>query len=473
MTGLKVLGFSKSWHSACQHLRLLSPLKAIGAEFDSFEALSSDADLDSLRSKISNCDLVFITRQFPADDPHAYDQVILIARELHKSVMYETDDLLTDLPKDHPEWRSYSSHRYRYVTALLEADHVLVTNEVLKDSLAKYNENIHVMPNYLDDAMWQIVDNAPAGGADSSAPLIIGYMGTVTHKNDLQMIEPALVSVLGHYEGKVRLKLWGVEPVGRLIDNPWVDHVGNCPGEYNLFVPFFAKQHADIFVAPLTEGRFNSCKSFLKYLEYSTLGVPGIYSQGAQYDRVITDGVNGFLVGNLLEWQTCLTALIEKPELRISIARNALNDIKEKWVLSKHLDEIKTLFYKAANELRQTVPDAALVAMAKEAAAWASELVGENNESRTTKSLDVIRKDFPAVDQEHRREMEKMKQRLIRLRAELTASQRHATGLDNLVVNLTQSWAWRVGNVVTGPARNLRQVMGKRKLKQIEISRHV
>jgi glycosyltransferase involved in cell wall biosynthesis len=465
MPDLRVIGFSRSWHSACQYLRLLSPVKAAG--FD-FKAVSLH---DDLQNEVANCDLVFITRQFPADEPEAYDKIVVLARANNKSVMYETDDLLIDLPKDHPEWRTYSSQKFRYVTALLEADHVLVTNDTLKDALKSYNDNIHVMPNYLDGTMWRFAPRAYSR-ADAEAPVIIGYMGTVTHKNDLQLVEPALVSILAHYEGKVRLKLWGLGPVGRLIDHEFVDHVGNCPGEYDRFVPFFAQQQADIFIAPLTENRFNSCKSFLKYLEYSTLGVPGVYSQGAEYSKVIKDGITGYLAGNLLEWQTCLSALIEKRDLREKIGANALADVKQKWSLSAHVSEVAALFKMAATSIRATAPDPALVALAKEAAQWASELSYVGTDTRASKTLDDGKQ--PVVtEQEHRRELDKMKQRLLRMRAELTASQRHASGLDNLVVNLTQSWAWRVGTVVTGPARNLRQAIGNRKVKKIEISRHV
>jgi glycosyltransferase involved in cell wall biosynthesis len=465
MPALRVIGFSRSWHSACQHLRLLSPVKASGFDFVAVNLQ------DDLQQAVEGCDLVFITRQFPADEPEVYDKIMALSRANKKSVMYETDDLLIDLPKDHPEWRTYSSQKFRYVTALLEADHVLVTNETLKEALTSYNDNILVMPNYLDDTMWRFASGVPYR-SDADAPVIIGYMGTVTHKNDLQLVEPALVSVLTHYEGKVRLKLWGVEPVGRLINHEFVDHVGNCPGEYDQFVPFFAQQQADIFIAPLAENHFNSCKSFLKYLEYSTLGVPGVYSQGGQYNNVITDGVNGFLAGNLLEWQTCITALIEKPDLREKLGAIALADVKQKWTLKAHVSEVATLFEHAAANRRAVAADKALVSLAKEAAQWASDLAYDGSETRATKVVEPGTQTVPN-EQNHRREMEKMKQRLLRMRAELTASQRHASGLDNLVVNLTQSWAWRVGNVVTGPARNLKQALGNRKTKKIEISRHV
>jgi hypothetical protein len=463
MQSFKVLGCSKGWISACQYLRLLSPLRVAGGQLET--------DLRDLNRAVENCDLVFFTRQFPADEPEKYASIVSLARSAGKPVVYETDDLLIDLPKEHPEWRHYSSFKFRYVTAMLEADWVLVTNETLKDAVKHYNENICVIPNYLDDSMWELTDNPATRAQSAEEPLTIGYMGTVTHASDLHSIEPVLVSLLNQYAGKVKLKLWGVEPVGRLQDNKYVEHVLNCPGEYNLFVPFFTKQRADLFVAPLTQSRFNRCKSFLKYLEYSTLSTPGVYSRGTEYEKVITDGVNGLLAGNLLEWHKQLTVLIENANQRAQIGRNAFEDIRRNWILSAHTDQISQAFETFRTVKRKSAPDSNLVELAKEAAEWAVALANGSDNGNLPGTISNTTSD--GADEQHRREMEKMKQRLLRLRAELTASQRHAAGLDHLVQNLTQSWAWRVGKVVTGPARNLRQVISRNRGKSIEISRHV
>ncbi|HEY9682048.1 MAG TPA: glycosyltransferase [Oculatellaceae cyanobacterium] len=463
MQSLKVLGCSTSWISACLYLRLLSPLRAVGGQLET--------DLSDLKQAVESCDLVFFNRQFPADEPEKYAAIVSLARSADKPIVYETDDLLIDLPKEHPEWRHYSSFKFRYVTAMLEANWVLVTNEPLKNAVKKYNENVLVIPNYLDDSMWNLKDLAVVPEASSDEAVIIGYMGTVTHANDLHSIEPVLVSLLNQYAGKVKLKLWGVEPVGRLQENKYVEHIANCPGEYNLFVPFFAKQKADIFVAPLTQSHFNQCKSFLKYLEYSTLSVPGVYSRGTQYETVITDGANGLLAGNLLEWHKQLSALIEDRDLRVKIGRKAFEDVRTNWLLSSHVKEIREAFEIFRNQKRESLPDSNLVKLAKEASEWAVALANAGDNQAL--SGDSFKNGSDVSDVQHRREIEKMKQRLLRLRAELTASQRHAAGLDHLVQNLTQSWAWRVGKAVTGPARNLRQVISKKRGKSIEISRHV
>ena len=44
----------------------------------------------------------------------------------------------------------------------------------------------------------------------------------------------------------------------------------------------------DFAVAPLVKNKMNLCKSFIKYLDYSALGLPGIYSNISPYSRYRT-----------------------------------------------------------------------------------------------------------------------------------------------------------------------------------------
>jgi hypothetical protein len=120
---------------------------------------------------------------------------------------------------------------------------------------------------------------------------------------------------------------------------------------YHDFAINFQAQSADIFMAPLTDNLFNRCKSSIKYLEYSALGVPGVYSRLEPYNSVIKHGVNGLLASNDEEWRDCLVSLIENPELRQSIATNATADLSSNWLLSEHA----SLWLSAYQEARETM----------------------------------------------------------------------------------------------------------------------
>ena len=71
----------------------------------------------------------------------------------------------------------------------------------------------------------------------------------------------------------------------------------------------------DIGVAPLIDNEFNRCKSNLRWLEWSALGVPTVASRVVPF-QCIRPNIDGYLAKNEKEWYTNLRALIEIPKLR-------------------------------------------------------------------------------------------------------------------------------------------------------------
>ena len=78
---------------------------------------------------------------------------------------------------------------------------------------------------------------------------------------------------------------------------------------YKEFATYFQSQDVDIFIAPLEDNLFNRCKSSVKFLEYSCLGVPGIYSNIDPYSIVIKNNFNGLLAYTNDEWKNSLRKL--------------------------------------------------------------------------------------------------------------------------------------------------------------------
>ncbi len=121
---------------------------------------------------------------------------------------------------------------------------------------------------------------------------------------DLETIVPVLERLLSRYGNGLRLQLWGIGIPQGLSECPNVGSV--IPGlvNYAEFAAYFSQQDCDIFIAPLIDNQFNRCKSAIKYLEYSALGVPGVYSRLSPYSSVVKHGENGFLASTLEEWET-------------------------------------------------------------------------------------------------------------------------------------------------------------------------
>jgi hypothetical protein len=70
-----------------------------------------------------------------------------------------------------------------------------------------------------------------------------------------------------------------------------------------------------IGIAPLADTRFNACKSWLKPLEMSALGVPWVASPRAEYERLHRRGA-GALAGTPNRWYKELARLRASSALR-------------------------------------------------------------------------------------------------------------------------------------------------------------
>lgn len=319
-------------HYATEHLRITAPLKQAGIELIPVDP----GDLDPL-SYISKADAILFQRDF-AFVSTSYLDIIQTARREKKLILYEIDDLLYDLPADYPDpvaIRHYAKASIPMLEGLMEADLVFVSTPELAQALSGLNENILVRPNYLDDALWTL--NPPAQPKAEEGMLTLGLMGTNSHTIDLESIAGVLIRLFEKYPERLRLKVWGTQLPDSLIDRPEVEWIPSYTYEYSVFVPYFQAQKADIFLAPLLAGRFNACKSALKFLEYSALGVPGVYSRIAPYERIIVNGENGFLADTAEEWEKALCSLIESPELRYRMATAAQKTVRGEHLLSQNV----------------------------------------------------------------------------------------------------------------------------------------
>jgi len=218
--------------------------------------------------------------------------------------------------------------------AIVEADLITVATESLKNELLSYNPHITVIPNYLNDSLWRF---RTQGQTESQVGTIkIGYMGGKSHAPDLEAIVPALNEILKKYPGRVKLTFWGIDPPEEL--SPWSTKAWNPPDsyEYAAFSAYFKTQSVNVAIGPLNYNKFNSCKSPIKYFEYSTNGFPCVFSNINPYSDVIIDGKNGFLAETIEEWVGKLSLLIENPDLRAHFVQNAQADIENNWLLSKN-----------------------------------------------------------------------------------------------------------------------------------------
>lgn len=332
------------WHHPVTMLRVVRPYEQSG-----ITVLKGCENGQVFPERISQADAVLVQREFPAygfdgnRSTAVYEQIVQLARQANKPLIYEIDDLLLEIPEEHPDHalQYYTAALFPMLRVILEANLVTTSTPALQRYYQALNPNTYLLPNYLDDSLWKPaskfnLQTRNDGHRTNLKPVIIGYMGSGTHAPDLEQIAPALERILRRFGEQVRLRFWGARPPSILYHLSNVEWIELALFNYSEFASYFSKQVSDIFIAPLIDSFFNQCKSPLKYFEYSIQGIPGVYSKVAPYEQVIHHGQDGLLASSLDDWENDLSALIQKPSLRFETGLSAQENVLKNWLLSEH-----------------------------------------------------------------------------------------------------------------------------------------
>jgi len=243
-----------------------------------------------------------------------------------KLVYQIDDDLLNQSIKD----TKLVAGREWVKSFLEQADAVIVSSRVLCQRYAHINSRIHVIRNALNERLLTTFGGSNTPYMFEDEHLILGYMGTMTHDDDLMILLPALAEIARTSPHPFSLEIIG----GIYLDEIWekvlalpfpVHRIQRPAVEYSQFLPWFTgNAHWDIALAPLRDTPFNRAKSDIKFLDYAALGAPGIYSDLPVYADSVRHGETGLLAANdTASWVAALHSLIEQPDLRQELAANA------------------------------------------------------------------------------------------------------------------------------------------------------
>ena len=186
------------------------------------------------------------------------------------------------------------------------------------------NNQIEVVPNSIDERLYAYRSSEmPAAGQ----PRVVGYMGTGTHDGDIMMIAQALRTVM--HRSDIELQI-----VGGFVDPAIKEFFAGLPvkyldpsgsQEYPSFIRWMvANARWDLAIAPLQATPFTLCKSDIKFLDYSALGIAGVYSRVRPYEATVAHMETGYLAQNSVDaWTEALELLLDDDDLRSRIADRA------------------------------------------------------------------------------------------------------------------------------------------------------
>ena len=268
-------------------------------------------------------------------------------KRMGRKIIYDIDDDIFNIPSHNPASRLIRNDECEAARCIMRlADKITVTTEILKNKLG-FPEKTVIIPNAID-----LDDGYPTGwqGSPDEFKRIV-WMGSATHHEDWTECFDA-VDELFRQRKDVRLLIMGMLPnvVRKNVEDAtkpyWDNRVEFMDfKDVETYVSLTKNFKADIAIAPLQSTPFNSCKSAIKWQEYTAAGLPTIASDCSPYKEAITNGIDGFLVNGKDAWLAAMKMLLDDKELCKITVENARRTINEKLDVKKVVELWeKTLF---------------------------------------------------------------------------------------------------------------------------------
>lgn len=239
--------------------------------------------------------------------------------------IFTLDDLLGQVPKQNSFYRfAFKDAKPRLRKALALCDRTIVTTEPLAELCRSMIDDVRLVPNRLERAVWGGVQSLRRQG---NRPRV-GWAGAQQHAGDLALIADV------------------VKETAKEVD--WI-FLGMCPEELRPYVREFhdfvlsfydypaklASLNLDLAVAPLEIHPFNEAKSNLRLLEYGIMGWPVVCTDIYPYQNAPVKRV------------------ANEPQAWIDAIRERINDldaaeqegdqlkawVQQNFMLEDHLDE--------------------------------------------------------------------------------------------------------------------------------------
>jgi len=306
---------------ACSYVRLLRPL--------THPSIADAVDVRPCR-KVEEVDgpIAVVERTWRGGAcPAMAEDAVHGIRRTGACLVYTIDDNLLDL-----EWMP-ARHKEAVRCFARAADAVIVSTEPLRRRMQHLNANIYVVPTALDARLFAAALTRPAR-REARRPRVVGYMGTYTHDADVMMILESLRAALRRRRNDWELQLVGgvTEPTLCALRGLPVRvlKVGWGKRAYPRFVPWLTERaRFDLAVAPLEASVFTRCKSDLKFLEYSALGIPAIYSRVTPYKESVRHLETGYLAENTPRaWTRALEQMMDDEAGRREMAERAQDHVR-------------------------------------------------------------------------------------------------------------------------------------------------
>jgi glycosyltransferase involved in cell wall biosynthesis len=284
-------------------------------------------------ARLRRYDVVLIHRAASLFGPALVERLVALTGQ---PILFDFDDAIHVLDIS-PANRRLGWLKFPGKTAAIcgLSSHVVVGNNYLADYARQHNSHVTVVPSSVDTRHYH-----PVAGKRSSGRLVVGWTGSSTSLNHLELFAPTLRELVNRYDIEIRVHsdrepvLPGVPYVWR----PWSAHT-----EVEEITRF------DIGIMPLPDDEWTRGKCAMKALLYMAMGIPSVCSAVGANREVIEHGKNGLLSSTPDEWVDNIGALIENPSMRRRLGMAGRQTVEEHFSMEKSAE----LFAQVVRETHQ------------------------------------------------------------------------------------------------------------------------
>jgi len=310
------------WNSnfigACGWIRLLNPFlnPNISGHFNVEYGYS-------LETAKNNPDVVIFERLWHPNDTNIYEyhKLLISLKKKGVKIVYSIDDNLIDFQIfQKNDW--FSSNHLSVVNLFMHyADVVVVSTPSLKERLSAINNRINVILNAVDPK--NIKENIANRNNDK---IKFGFLASPDNEAYLFSILEPLKAILHRYKNHVLFEIIGhnspyLSPA--LFKSLPVKLVVPPDASYKKYTNWLRDNcNWDFGIAPIIKNNFTKCKSDMKFLDFTQLGIPGVYTDYTPYD-IVGETKSGLLVQG--DWIEKLSLMIENHEKRTELLDSAID----------------------------------------------------------------------------------------------------------------------------------------------------
>ncbi|EKE11343.1 MAG: group 1 glycosyl transferase [uncultured bacterium] len=277
-------------------------------------------------------------------------KLVAAIKKQGKEIIFETDDLVFDAKYMH-ETDLYKNkmgvfEKMQYAKGvgegILRDDYVKVctaSTSYLAEILRGYGKKVFIVKNKISCHELKVIDDVLKNVSKEKDDFVrIGYFsGTHSHNKDFATITEALCSILIRFP---KTKLYLAGPLD-------VDSELNVFSERIVVLPLVSRDKyyenlfkVDICLYPLVQNDpFCESKSEIRFIESGALEVPIVAVRNHTFSEAISDGIDGFLAGDKIEWVEKIEKLVTDEEFRRSMGKLARDKVVANYTIQNSHEE--------------------------------------------------------------------------------------------------------------------------------------